>query len=227
MIPRDIKKGQSLIELLVAISVGAILFLGAASLIAPSLKINKTTGQVEAATGLGEQLLDNVRVWSEGNWHGVLALATSSANTYYLSTSSSPFAAATGTESVTIGTTTYTRFFYLGDVYRDGSGNATSTSAGNTYDPSTKAVTVVYGWPRGTTTTITAYLTRNHTIVLDQTDWSGGPGAVSPLTSPNNQFTTSSNINYTGMPGSLLGVTPAYPNGYLYRRTITASSSVL
>ena len=140
--------GQSL-RILIAIGVGAILFVRTAVLVAPALQINKATVQIENGAALGNELLNNIRVYSEGDWHNILNLATGTAHTYYLITSSSPFVATSGIESIQVATTTFTRSFYLSDVYRDGNGYVTSTAAGNTYDPSAKQVVVVYNCTRG------------------------------------------------------------------------------
>ena len=208
--------GQSLIEILIAIGIGAILFVGAASLISPGLQTNRQVKLVQTGAAFGWELFDNVRVWS-GNWNNVLSLATGTASVYYLNTSSSPFTAISGTQSLAIGTTTYNRYFYLSDVYRDVNGNVTSTVSGNSYDPSTKKITVGYSWLGTATTTITAYLTRNQTFIYEQNDWSGGPNWNGPATTTNNQFSTSTNMTYStpgvvyatasGTPGILTSAT--------------------
>lgn len=199
------RTGQSIIEVLVAVVVGVVLVGAAAGLIAPSLQTNTQATRVQAAAALAKQLSDNVRVWSEGDWHNILNLATTSANKYYLIASTSPFTATSGVETVTVSTTTYSRYFYLTDVYRDGGGNATTTATGNSYDPSTKLITVAYNWPNGTTTTLSAYLTRNRNSIYDQTDWSGGPNQAGPATTTNSRFSTStSNISYASTTGSIL-----------------------
>ena len=81
-------------ELLVGIAVGAIFVIGAASIIVPSLRVNTQAGNVQEQAQLGQELLKNVQSWASGNWSGVLALATGTANTYYLNTVSSPFSVA-------------------------------------------------------------------------------------------------------------------------------------
>jgi hypothetical protein len=90
---------------------------------------------------------------------------------------------------------TYTRYFYLSDVYRDSSGNIVTT--GGTYDPSSKLATVVYNWSNGSTNSMTTLLARTRNNVFFQTDWSGGQNPSSTVTAPNNQFASSSNIKYT------------------------------
>jgi|GEM_PF-1517910 type II secretory pathway pseudopilin PulG len=452
---REKNNGQSLVEVLIAVAIGAILITGGVMLIVPALQSNSQATKVQAASLLGKQLLDNVRVWSEGNWNNVLALSTGTSYVYYMNTSSSPFTVATGTESIAVatgtvatssltsglvgywpldegtgntsgtsktadlsgygntgtwygvasgtsgyyspgkigawagtfdgvdnddyiqipnssslspsnawtisawvqpqgsntalgeivskwqssaGTTinysldaglngshlqklratvspsgggsgvsvtgnttlnfgtwyyvaavfngvsttlsvyvngqsdatplttsftqcatnignprigsfdfswasykdtwtgliddvrvynralsaaeisqlyalgqsnvTYTRYFYISDVYRDGSGNI--VTSGGTYDPSTKQITVVYSWPNGPVNTMTTYIVRGRNNVVSQNSWSGGPGVTTPETSTNNQFASSTNIDYTTSTGSIYVAIPGY-----------------
>lgn len=103
---------------------------------------------------------------------------------------------------------TYTRYFYLTDVYRDGSGNVVTSGGG--YDPSSKQITVVYSWANGTTNSMSTILTRTRNAVFSQNDWSGGPGQNTAVTSTNNQFATSSNIDYTTTTGAFYLAIPGY-----------------
>lgn len=198
----EFRSGQSLIEVLIAIAIGALMVVAAGAIIAPALRVNTQTSQAQVGSSLAKALLDNVRVWAEGDWHNISNLATTSLNTYYLNTSNSPFTASTGTESVVVSTTTYNRYFYVDDVNRDASGYI--TSSGGSVDPSTKRVTVAYSWPQSATYTISDYLTRYRNNVFVQTDWSGGPGQSGPVTSTNSQFATSTNTNYTTTTGSII-----------------------
>jgi prepilin-type N-terminal cleavage/methylation domain-containing protein len=202
----DLRAGQSFVELMVAIAIGAIFMAGAAVIIVSSLGESTQAIEVQTASTNAQSLLNNVRVWSEGNWNNLLSLATGSTYQYYLVTSSSPYTATSGTESIVNATTTYTRYFYVSDVYRSG-GNIASAGA---YDPSTKQISVVYGWTNGQTSTMSTYLTRNQDAAFDQADWSGGPGASSAATSTGNQFASSSNIDYTTTTGSLYVSIPGY-----------------
>jgi len=218
-------RGQSLVEVLVAVAIGAILVIAAVTIITPALRVNTQATRVQVASSLAKGLSGNIRVWAESDWHNISNLATTSANTYYLIASSSPFTATSGIESVTVSTTTYARYFYVDDVQRDASGYIVESGGSN--DPSTKKVTVSYNWPQGTTTTLSFYLTRHSNRVFTQTDWSGGPGQDGPSTTTNSQFSSStSNISYS-TPGSIslaLGGGEGggdWSNGYSYRRSIT------
>src|SRR5579864_7041346 len=141
------RKGMTLMEVLIAITLGALLIVAAVMLIAPALNVNKNATNAQELGSLSKELSDNVRAWAGGNWHNIASLATSSANPYYLNTSASPFVAVVGREGVVVGSSTYARYFYVSDAYRDSNGFVTSTSAGgnNPTDPSTKQITVVRG----------------------------------------------------------------------------------
>src|SRR5580700_10028221 len=89
------RSGQSLVEVLVAISLAVIFVVGAATIIAPSLQIGNETSQAQTKAELANELLDNVTAWGAANWNNVLALATGTTHSYYLNTASSPFTAST------------------------------------------------------------------------------------------------------------------------------------
>jgi hypothetical protein len=206
--PRD---GQSLAEVLIAVAIGAVLIAAGVSLIVPALSSNAQAAKIQVATSLGKELIDSVRVWADGNWNNVLSLATGTANKYYLMTTSSPYTAsgAGSGQTIVIGTSTYIRYFYLSDVYRDSSGNI--VTSGGSYDPSTKLVTAVYNWLGGASTnTMSIYLVRSRNNVVAQNDWSGGPGQAGPATSTNNQFVSSTNIDYSTTTGSIYVAIPGY-----------------
>lgn len=191
------RSAQSLVELLVGIAIGAIFIIGAATIIAPSLEIGKQTALVQTKTELANEMLDNVKAWAAGNWDNVLALATGTTNTFYLNTATSSFTVGGFEEPVAIGSTTFNRYFYLSDVYRDANGNVTTTATGTNYDPSTKLVTVVVnasGTNLGSTSTLSFYLTRNGSNNFNQTSWSGGSGQSNSITVVGTNYASSSNI---------------------------------
>jgi hypothetical protein len=200
-----LRNGQSLIEVLLGLGLGAVFMIAAASVIAPALRTNTQVTQVQARSQIANELVENVESWASGNWNGVLALATGTANTYYLNTATSSFSVATGTQAVIFNSSTYGRYFYLSDVYRDSNGNVTSTTTGNNYDPSTKLVTIIVAASSSLTssagtTTVIAYITRNANNVENQTSWVGGAGQTTPVTLVGTSYATSNNVsvNATG-----------------------------
>jgi hypothetical protein len=197
-------KGQSLMDILVGTAIGVILIFAAVEAIAPALKSGTQAANTQTASWLATGLLDNVKAWSDGNWHNTLSVATGTTHQYFLITSSSPYTATTGIESIVVSTTTYFRYFYATDVYRDNSTGNIVTSGGS-YDPSTKQITVVYGWQGSPSSTVSEYLTRNQQNVYNQTDWTGGASTTGGVVSSVNfQFASSTNVNFTSSPGSII-----------------------
>jgi hypothetical protein len=197
------RSGQSLIEILIAVVVGVIMILGTAAIIAPALKSHTASTRGQVAGALGKELLDNVHVFAEADWHNITRLVSGPGTVYYLNATTSPFSSVTGTQSIVIATTTYTRYFYVEPVNRDSSGYI--ATGGTINDPSTKKITVVSGWTGGPTSSLATYLTRHRLQLHIQTDWTGGPTQEGPLTTVNARFaSSSSNANYTSTVGSVM-----------------------
>lgn len=196
------RRGQSLVEILIALVVGSIFIISATSIIVPSLRSNTHVNRIQAAAALGKELLENARVSSEADWHIMYGLNKGSLNHYHLTTGTSPFAVVAGDEDISLSTTTYTRYFYVDNVGRDAGDNI--LSSGGADDPSTQKITVVYSWAGGASNSIAMYLTRFGNNSFDQTDWSGGPGQNGPITSVNSRFSASSQIDYASITGSIV-----------------------
>jgi hypothetical protein len=202
------RKGQSLLEVLIGIGLGALFIIGGVGLIAPALRTNKQVAQVQANAQLANELFQNTRSWAAGHWDSMLTLATGSANTYYLNATSSPFSVPgmvqgsptpTGTESVVFGSMNFIRYFYLNDVYRDSNGNVTTTISGNAYDPSTKQITIVVQQVSSTASVATYpfYLTRNGNNLVNQTSWAGGSGQNGAVTFVSSTYASSNSTTIT------------------------------
>ncbi|MEK7181275.1 MAG: hypothetical protein AAB738_03020, partial [Patescibacteria group bacterium] len=159
------RKGQSLLEALLAVAVGVILIGVMVVVIAPTLKINTETNEAKIGATLGRELVENLRVVGERDWHNIDTLATGTSNLFYVTSTNTLLVATSGFQNITIGTTTYTRYFYIEDVCRDSSGNVSTSSPSATSicenlplpnlksDPSTKKATVVFKWPQSATNT--------------------------------------------------------------------------
>ncbi len=195
------RNGQSIIEVLVASAVGVILITGAIVIIAPTLKGSSASTTRSVSVARAVDLLENVRAWSESDWNRIASLSTSTASQYYLTTSTSPFSVQSGVESLRLSTTTYTRYFRVSDVYRDGSGAIVASSG--SLDPSTKKITAVYSLQNNATSSMVTYVTRWGHRIIFQSDWSGGGNASGSATTTNNTFATSSNVNVVTSTGSI------------------------
>lgn len=195
------RRGQSLMDILVGTAIGAILIFAAVTAISPALQDGSQAANTQTISWLATGLLNDLQVWANGNWHSILAVATGTTQQYHLITTTSPYTATSGIETIVQSTSTYWRYFYVMDVYRDSSGNI--VSSGGYYDPSTKQVTVVYGWKGGVTSTVFEYLTRNQVQVYQQINWTDGPSPSGVVSTTDFQFASSTNINYTSTPGAI------------------------
>ncbi len=89
-LPDSTRDGQSLVEILVAVAIGIILVVGALSMVAPTLKTGADATRMQTGAAVGKELLDFARVLGEQNWHAVSQLSTTSANRYYVISSTTP-----------------------------------------------------------------------------------------------------------------------------------------
>lgn len=211
-------RGQSLVEILIAIGIGAILIGGATTAIIAILRSNLETRNVQIATSLSQEYLDSVQSLAESNWRIIYSPSSGKgpSSQFYLTASSTSFAIVAGTTSTAVEGRTFTRYFSIENVNRnlcgadeistDASSTCTSGpgSVGITDDPSTQKITVTVSWPENRSISRTQYLTRNIDRVFVQTDWSGGPNQEGPITSANNQFVSSTDIDYATSTGSIV-----------------------
>lgn len=215
------RRGQSLVELLVGLSLAGVIIGASVFAVTAFLRSDLQAKRLQAATGLARELSDNVRAFSAANWRNIYDLTKGSSDHYYLITTVSPFASTTGDQTLTVESVNYTRYFYVENANRTlcGAGaiteSATTTCAqvgatGVAADPSTQRITVVATWP-GTTSGVRLieYVSRARNTVTQQTDWSGGGGQESfPSGGVNNQFASSTGIDFSGTPGAIKAVLP-------------------
>lgn len=244
------KRGQSLIEVLIAVFIGILLFAAAASIIAPVLRSNTEVARMQTASSLAKQLMEHVVVFAGSDWHNIdgspvviedangtqatVSNAFGAGRYYHLTTSTSPFMLKSGEENLEVGTTTYKRYFSVEEVRRDSGGNI-SPNVSDDLDPSTKNVTVFYSWAGSVPKSFSRYITRTRNNVLVQTDWSGGfpsdpdlrPTLMVSTSTIGNTFASSSNIEFASSVGSLVlsgvGVPPPPP---AYVLTVESSANL-
>ncbi len=209
--------GQSLIEVIIAVVIGAILVGASAITISPILRSNLETRNVGIATSFAQEYLDNIQSLTESGWQVIYnpPSAKGPSSQFYLVPSGTTYAVRAGTTSTIFEGKTFTRYFSIENVNRDscGVGNITNdnitscslgpSSIGVADDPSTQEITVTVTWPVSGSLTRTQYFTRNINKTFVQIDWSGGSGQEGPITVENNKFTSSVNINSTSSPGSI------------------------
>ncbi|MEK7493567.1 MAG: prepilin-type N-terminal cleavage/methylation domain-containing protein [Patescibacteria group bacterium] len=192
--------GFSLFEVLIAISVFAVIGVVAAQLIGISLQSNTTSGQKTVALQLTQETAEALDALAGESWQNIYGLSKGSANHYYATVSGSKWATSTGDELLTINDGSYKRYFYVENVSRD-SGGAIVPSGGNN-DPSTQKATVVASWQNdggidiGAATT-TKYLMRARNTAATQTGWAYSGQGSNPTSGETADF-NSDYASYTG-----------------------------
>lgn len=196
--------GQSLIEVVIGITIGTLILGTAAGAVLLTLRIGAQSKSLQVASALAQALLDNVTAVSQGNWHGIYNLSPKGPSAqYYLVASGGSLSPDGGSEEVTVDGAIYTRYFTIENVGRDDAGDILD---GGADDPSTQKITAIVQWQQVggvVDARVVKYLTRSRNQVFRQSDWSGGSGQTEPVVDTNNKFEISENINFAGTPGSI------------------------
>ncbi|HAT68615.1 MAG: hypothetical protein A2481_00245 [Candidatus Yonathbacteria bacterium RIFOXYC2_FULL_47_9] len=168
------KKGALLLELLIVISLLAIILSVGTQAVYVSLQSGKISGERDIAVGLASEALEAVRGAAEEKWQNIYDLTKASQH-YKTVSSGNKWTLATGDETITVNNASYTRYVVIENVSRDASTRMIDT--GTNYDPSTQKVTVTVAWPYADPVVMADYFLRWRNKVCNQTDWSGGVGS--------------------------------------------------
>ncbi|MEK7520387.1 MAG: prepilin-type N-terminal cleavage/methylation domain-containing protein [Patescibacteria group bacterium] len=197
--------GFSLFEILIAISVFAVVGVVAAQLVGVSVQQNSASGQKTIGVKLVQETMNAVNAIATGQWHNIYGLTKGSGNHYYPVISAGAWTTAAGDELLTVNDLAYTRYFYVENVTRDSGGAI--VNSGGTDDPSTQRVTAVASWANsgialGAATT-TQYITRSRNTAAIQTNWATSGQSANPSGGEDIDFNTQyatddGNVDTTG-----------------------------
>lgn len=201
------RKAQALIEIMIAVAVISFVSVSIALAITSSVRSVDTTMAKTTAAFLSQEMTESARAFTFEDWNNINRLATSSANMYFATTSGGKWVHATGTESFSLNGITYSRSFYIDEVYRSTSTNDIVASGGFR-DPATLRVTTQLSWTAqgqsgAQTFSQQAYLTRYLNDTYAQTDWSGGSAGEQTVSTATSSFATSTDVNYASTSGSI------------------------
>ena len=188
-------QAQSLIEILIAISVGVIMIGGSVLLTSVALRTYQTIRQKITVNSLLRQQSEVLIFLAQDNWHNLYDLTRNS--DYYATSTNNVWSINSGQETGILNNIPYRRYFKVYDVNRDDNGNI---SPSGTLDSNTlKLIAFIeYGNNYVSSSSLAFYLTRSaNNQVMHQTDWSGGSGQTGPLPNPGNKFDSQTNIEYS------------------------------
>ena len=185
-------RGALLLELLIAISILAVVLSVGSQAVFVSLQSGKTSAESDVAIGLANEALEAVRGTAEEKWQNIYTLTKGA---HYSATSTNPTGKWTltlGDETVVLNTATYTRYVIINDVSRDLSSRAIETSYNSAHDdPSTQKVEVTVSWSgSGSPVTISDYFFRFRNKVCNQTGWTTGGSGTTVKTCPDTNYDT-------------------------------------
>ena len=200
------QKGQVLVELIVGVTIVLFVSVSIAFAISASIRASEDARSKTAAIFLSQETSEAVRAFTLSDWNNLDALATSSANLYFATTSAGAWTWSTGSEAVVLNNITYTRYFWLDEVYRSTSTGDIATSGGFR-DPSTRKVSLKLTWDLpgigGDEFSYVFYASRYSNAIFSQTDWSGGIAGEAVVTTATTTFATSTGVDYASTTGSL------------------------
>lgn len=94
------RAGQSLIEVLIGLTIGAILIGSAAMGIAFMLRSTSSNDNLQMASGMVQSSLDKARAFAGADWQNIYGLTKGTSTTYFLNSSSTQFFVIEGKEGV-------------------------------------------------------------------------------------------------------------------------------
>jgi prepilin-type N-terminal cleavage/methylation domain-containing protein len=199
--------GQSLIEVLIALTIGGILISAAAFTIAVFLRVGLSSRRAQEALSLARTELEQVHSFARGNWNDLYTAMRLSE--YSVIDSMPPDLSVDAIRGCVIDMMTamceepgFEWYFQLEDVERDTNGDIVGGAMG-TVDPSTLKVTSVVEWspgggaPKVVLVTIVDYVTRWQNRVFHQSDWRGNPAEMDPVIDTTDGYDGGTNVFIT------------------------------
>ncbi len=100
------ERGQSLVEIVIALAIGAVIIGGASTAVVVVLQSGSTTQTQQTATVLAQDMVESARSFADTNWHNVTNLTQGSSTTYYFNATSTSIFAVQGKEGIVEGNVT-------------------------------------------------------------------------------------------------------------------------
>ena len=199
------QKAQLLLELLIAISIFAIVSLTFVVTINTALHSDKYTSEYSTASDLLSGLQERAKSVANSDWHSIYNLtkgpcADTSCHYKIVEGTSTQWEVQQGEETVTFNGVNYVRYIIVYNVERDDNGNI--VDSGGTNDPLTQKVVAYVNWSNKTRE-VSEYVSRSHQGLDTQTDWSGGAVGDEVTSQVTTTFATSSDIDYYTTSGQI------------------------
>lgn len=212
------KRGALLLELLIAVSILAIILSISSQSVYTSLQSGKISSESDVATGLANETLEATRAISDEKWQNIYNLTKGAQ--YHVVQSGTKWATSATSEAIALNAANYVRFFTIQNICRDtivgsrlitgltdgpipavadGTLTACTTSTG-LFDPSTQKITVTVSWQgSGSPIVISDYFLRWKNKVCNQAGWTTQVGGGSAVCTGDTTYDTKDTwLNTTG-----------------------------
>ncbi|OGY61616.1 MAG: hypothetical protein A3H06_00700 [Candidatus Colwellbacteria bacterium RIFCSPLOWO2_12_FULL_44_13] len=203
-------KGQSLIEIIIAITIGGMIIGISSGAIVVTLRVNMESRATRITATLIQELSDNIRAFTKSDWHSLYTTdPKGSTNPYYLQTGSPTFQIMAGVENSITNNLNFQRRFYVENVCRSTDFLKTLENVApcapitQQEDPSTQKITVAVDWLRDATVLKTTrsifYVTRTKNYFAKFSDWGGSSDVTGPVTEPNRDYSSAINMTFSSV----------------------------
>ena len=193
---KKIKKqseGSLLLELLISMSLLAIIIFVGANAVFLSIKSSDVSRERDVDNTLASETLEGMRSIAEENWQNIYSLTKSNGH-YYPTQSGGKWIIAVGDETVNFNGKNYTRYITINNVSRDSFTHNIQNTYSSTYDdPSTQKVSVTVSSPNGSPLTIYEYFFRWKNKICNQNSWATGGSGATPKVCPDTTYDTKDN----------------------------------
>jgi len=173
-----VQKGSLLIEILVAVSIFAVLASIGAQALVVSLNSNVAAEKKTSGANLLSEMMGGIRAVSDEQWQNLYGVTKGSH--YYPAISGGKWVVVAGDETVTVGNASYVRYFTVANVSRDLSTRDVETAYTSGHDdPSTQLVSAAVTSTTTDALIVSEYFFRWRNKTCAQTAWSssGSSGA--------------------------------------------------
>lgn len=197
-----VQKGSLLIEILVAVSIFAVLATIGAQALVVSLNSNMAAEKKTSGAGLLSEMMNAVHAASDESWQNLYGVTKGSH--YHPAIAGGKWTLVSGDELVSVGNASYTRYFTVANVSRSLSTRDIETTYISGHDdPSTQFVAATVTSTTTDALTASEYFFRWRNKTCNQTAWSSSGSSGAKICPDDTYDSKSSGIDTTSIPGSL------------------------
>ncbi|MDF1498116.1 MAG: hypothetical protein P1P85_02020 [Patescibacteria group bacterium] len=208
------QKGQLLIEIILAILIGALILGATANLITVSQRAGQISGEKNNAILLAQEGIEAIGSIKDNSWHNIylppdgtgnensdkgdakIYCIENDGNSWFLSGPFVPSPSIINCE-INLNGIIYLRKIVIDNVHRDFTDiERKIVTSGGTQDPSTQKIKLTVSYKGGSDVVLEKYITRWRNKIFIQSNWAGGSGLLGPFLVKDRDFNISPITEY-------------------------------